>query len=105
MGSSAWVLGLALGLVAVHTVSATNYTLGGSTAGWTNTANINYTEELAAYTIKVGDTLSKSEDVKNLPQASASRVVPQCRRLNAKAAGADSCLSTDDGLIFDTGMR
>ena len=59
MGSSAWVLGLALGLVAVHTVSATNYTLGGS-AGWTNTVNINYTEELAPYTIKVGDTLSKS---------------------------------------------
>jgi hypothetical protein len=34
MGSRAWVLAIALGLVAVHTVSATNYTLGG-TDGWT----------------------------------------------------------------------
>jgi hypothetical protein len=70
MGSRAWVLAIALGLVAVHTVSATNYTLGG-TDGWTYKANINYTNELATVTLKVGDTLSKSmhEDVKNLPQA------------------------------------
>jgi len=56
MGSRAWVLAIALGLVAVHTVSATNYTLGGA-AGWTYLANINYTNELADITLKVGDTL------------------------------------------------
>lgn len=59
MGSSAWVLALALGLVAVHTVRATNYTVGGN-AGWTYTGNINYTAEFASYNVQVGDILCKS---------------------------------------------
>ena len=59
MGSSAWVVAVVLGLVAVHTVSATNYTVGG-TSGWTNNANINYTAQFAAVQVRVGDTLSKS---------------------------------------------
>lgn len=59
MGSSTWVLALALGLVAVHTVRATNYTVGGS-GGWTSIGNFDYTAQFAAYNVKVGDTLCKS---------------------------------------------
>lgn len=52
-------MALALGLVAVHTVRATNYTVG-LAAGWNANGNFNYTAQFANYNVKVGDILCKS---------------------------------------------
>lgn len=52
------VMAVALTAVIIQGISADDHVVGGN-AGWTNTANIDYTGELAKERIEVNDTLSK----------------------------------------------
>lgn len=53
------VMALALTAVMIQGISAEDYIVGGN-AGWTNTANINYTQQFVTERVEQNDTLGKS---------------------------------------------